>query len=106
MIHLDISAVYLRQAEPRTESTAVQVLLTTGGTRTRKHHVRIYILYQTYIPTDNDQIGQIYLGQELKVRRIGHDDMIEKDAVYIGHEADVIAQLLDTDGKKIGVTDP
>ena len=35
--------------------------------------------------TDSDQIGQIYLGEkELKVRRIGHDAMIEQDAVHIG----------------------
>ena len=55
--------------------------------------------------TDGDQIGQIYLGEEqLKVRRIGHDAMMEQDAVHIGYEADVTAHLLDTNGKKIGVT--
>ena len=55
--------------------------------------------------TDSDQIGQIYLGEEeLKVRRIGHNAMMEQDAVHIGYEADVTAQLLDTNGKKIGVT--
>ena len=30
--------------------------------------------------------------------------MMEKDAVHIGYEADVTAHLLDTNGKKIGVT--
>ena len=55
--------------------------------------------------TDSDQIGQIYLDEEeLKVRRIGHDAMMEQDAVYIGYEADVTAHLLDTNRKKIGVT--
>ena len=50
-------------------------------------------------------MGQIYLGQEeLKVRRIGHDAMMERDAVSIGYEADKTAHLLDTNGKKIGVT--
>ena len=50
-------------------------------------------------------MGQIYLGQEeLKVRRIGHDAMTEQDAVHIGYEAGVTAHLLDTNGKKIGVT--
>ena len=50
-------------------------------------------------------MGQIYLRQEeLKVRRIGHDAMMEQDAVHIGYEADVTAHLLDTNGKKIGVT--
>ena len=39
--------------------------------------------------TDSDQMRQIYLGQEeLKVRRIGHDAMMEQDAVHIGYEAD------------------
>ena len=50
-------------------------------------------------------MGQIYLGEEeLKVRRIGHDAMMEQDAVHIGYEADVTAHLLDTNGTKIGVT--
>ena len=54
--------------------------------------------------TDDDQMGQIYLGEEeLKVRRIGHDAMMEQDAVHIGYEADVTAHLLDTNGTKIGV---
>ena len=30
--------------------------------------------------------------------------MMEQDAVHIGYEADVTAHLLDTNGKKIGVT--
>ena len=42
--------------------------------------------------------------EELNVRRIGHDAMMEQYAVYIGYEADVTAHLLDTDGKEIGVT--
>ena len=52
--------------------------------------------------TDSDQIGQVYLGEEL--RRIGHDTMMQQDAVHIGYEADVTAHLLDTNGKKIGTT--
>ena len=35
---------------------------------------------------------------------IGHGAMMEQDAVHIGYEADETAHLLDTDGKKIGVT--
>ena len=42
--------------------------------------------------------------EELKVRRIGHDAMMEQDAVHIGYEADVTAHLLDTNGTKLGVT--
>ena len=120
-MHLDTYADYLRQVEPRTESRAVQALLTTGGHRIKKLHGRyleVYGPYQvmlnvdgisiytrTYVTTDRDQIGQIYLGEEeLKVRRIGHDATMEQDAVHIGYEADVTAVLLDTNGKKVGVT--
>ena len=31
--------------------------------------------------------------------------MMEQDAVHVGYEADVTAHLLDTNGKKIGVTE-
>ena len=65
----------------------------------------ISIYTRIYVTTDSDQTGQIYLDQEeLKYRRIGHDAMMEQDAVHIGYEADVTAHLLDTFGKKIGVT--
>ena len=65
----------------------------------------ISIYTRTYVTTDSDQIRQIYLGEEeLKVSRIGQDAMMEQDAVHIGYEADVTAHLLDTNGKKIGVT--
>ena len=121
LMHLGTYADYLRQVEPRTESRAVRRLLTTGGPRIKKLHgryVEVYGPYQvmlnvdgisiytrTYVTTDSDQIAQIYLGEEeLKVRRIGHDAMMEQDAVHIGHEAVVIGHLLDTNGKKIGVT--
>ena len=122
LMHLDTYADYLRQVEPRTESRAVRALLTTGGPRIKKLHGRymeVYGPYQvmlnvegisiytrTYVTTDSDQIGQIYLGEEeLKVRRIGHDAMMEQDAVHNGYEAHVTAHLLDTNGKKIGVTE-
>ena len=121
LMHLDTYADYLRQVEPRTESRAVRELLTRGGPRTKILHgrcVEVYGPYQlilnvdgksiytrTYVTTDSDQMGQIYLEQEeLKVRRIGYDAMMEQDAVHIGYEADVTAHLLDTYGKKIGVT--
>ena len=121
LMHLDTYADYLRHVEPRTESRAVRALLTTGGPRTKKLHgryVEVYGSYQvklnvdrisiytrTYVTTDSDQMGQIYLGQEeLKVRRTDHDALMEQDAVNIGYEADVTAHLLDTNGKKIGVT--
>ena len=121
LMHLDTYADYLRQVEPRTESRAVRALLTTGGPRMKKFHGRyleVYGPYQVmlnvdgisiytriYVTTDSDQMGQIYLGEEeFKVRRIGHDAMMEQDAVHIGYEPDVTAHLLDTNGTKIGVT--
>ena len=65
----------------------------------------ISIYTRTYVSTDSDQMGQIYLGQEeLKDRRIGHDAMMKQDAVHRGYETDVNAHLLDFNGKKIGVT--
>ena len=90
LMHLDTYADYLKQVEPRTESRAVRALLTTGGPRMKKLHGRyleVYEPYQvmlnvdgisiytrTYVTTDDDQMGQIYLGEEeLKVRKIGHD---------------------------------
>ena len=95
----------------------MRALLTTGGPRTRKLHeryVEVYGTYQvlnvegiiiytrTYVTTDGDQMRQTYLGQEeLKVRRVGYDAMMEQDAVHIGYEADVTARLLDTSGKKL-----
>ena len=111
LMHLDTYAEYLRRVEPRTESRAVRALLITGGPRIKKLHrryVEVYEQYQvmlnvngisiytrTYVTTDSDQIGQIYLGEEeLKVRRIGHDAMMEQDAVHIGHEAEVIVSVM------------
>ena len=95
---------------------AVRTSLTMGDPQIRKLHERyaeVYGRYQvmlksngisaytkTYITTDNDQKGQKYLVQEkMKVRRIGHDAMMEQDPVYVGYEADVTAHLLDTVGK-------
>ena len=104
LMHLDTYAGDLRQMEPRTESRDVRALLTTGGARIKKlrgRYVEVYgpyrvmlnvdgtnIYTRTYMTTDSDQIGQIYLGEEeLKVHRIGHDAMMEQDAVHIGYEA-------------------
>ena len=105
LMHLDTYAGDLRQMEPRTESRDVRALLTTAGARIKKlrgRYVEVYgpyrvmlnvdgtnIYTRTYMTTDSDQIGrQIYLGEEeLKVHRIGHDAMMEQDAVHIGYEA-------------------
>ena len=45
MMHLDTYADYLRQVEPRKESRAVRALLTLGGPRTKKLHVRYMEVY-------------------------------------------------------------
>ena len=117
LMHLDAYADYPRQVEPFSESRAVRALLLTDGPRIKKlrgRYVEVYGPYQVmlnvdgisiytriYVTTDSDQIGQIYLGEEeLKVRRIGHDAMMEQDAEHIGYETDVTAHLLDTNGKK------
>ena len=61
----------------------------------------ISVYTKTYVTTDHYQIEQIYLGQEeLKVRRTGHDAMMEQDAIHNGKEANVTAHLLGTDGKR------
>ena len=121
LIHLDTFEDYLRQVEPHTESRAVRALLATDGPRIKKlqgRYVKVNGPYQmmlnvdgisiysrTYVTTDSDQIEQIYLGQEeLRVRRIGHDAMMEQVAFHIEYRADVTAHLLDTNGNKIGVT--
>ena len=96
-------------------------MLTTGGPRRKKldrRYVEVYGPYQvmlnvygisiytrTYVTTDSDQIGQIYLGrEELKIRRIGPDAMMEQDAMLMRYDADVTAHFLETNGKKLGVT--
>ena len=39
---------------------------------------------KTYDTTDNEQVGQICVGQaELNVLRTGHDAIMEKDAIHI-----------------------
>ena len=80
MMHLDTYADCLRQVEPRTESRVVRSLLTTGGPRTKKlngRYVEVYGPYQeklnvdrisiytgTYVTTDSEKMGQVYLGEE------------------------------------------
>ena len=59
MMHLDTSADYLRQVEPRTELRAVRALLTTGGPQTKKLHgryVEVYGPYQVMLSVDGISI--------------------------------------------------
>ena len=103
LIHLDIYADYLKEKDPKLDSRAVRALLTTGGPRLMKvdgHYIDVHgpypilmnvdginIYTKAHITDANDQVGRIYIGQEeLKVRRIGHNAMLEQDAVHIGCE--------------------
>ena len=44
----------------------------------------VSIYTKAYVTTDNERLGQILLGpEELQLRRIGGDAMIEHDAVHI-----------------------
>ena len=110
LVHLVIYADYLKEKDPKLDSRAVRALLTTGGPRLMKldgHYIDVYglnIYTKAHITDANYQIGRIYIGQEeLKVRRIGHNAMLEQDAVHIGCEADLAAHVLDVQGRQLSV---
>ena len=120
LVHLDIYADYLREKDPKLESRAVRALLTTGGPRLMKvdgHHIEVHKPYpilmnvdgisiytKAHVTNASDQVGPIYIGrEELKVRRIGHNAMLEQDAVHIGCEADLAAHVLDVQGRQLSV---
>ena len=120
LVHLDIYADYLKEKDPKLDSRAVRALLTTGGPRLMKvdgHYIDVHGPYPILINVDginiytkahitdaNDQVGWIYIGkEELKVRRIGHNAMLEQDAVHIGCEADLAAHVLDVQGRQFSV---
>ena len=120
LVHLDISADYLREKDPKLDSRAVRALLTTGCPglmRVDEHYIEVHGPYPILMNVDGiniytmahvtdatDQIGRIYIGQEeLKVRRIGHNAMLEQDAVHIGCEADLAAHVLDVQGRQLSV---
>ena len=99
LVHLDIYADYLREKDPKLDSREVRTLLTTGGPTLMKvdgHYIEVHgpypilmnvdginIYTKAHVTDANDQIGRIYIGQEeLKVGRIGHNAMLEQDAVH------------------------
>ena len=115
LVHLDIYADYLREKDPKLDSRAVRALLTTGGPRPMRvdgHYIEVHgpypilmnvdginIYTKTHVTDASDQVGRIYIGQEkLKVRRIGHNAMLEQNAVHIDCEADLAAHVLDVKG--------
>ena len=120
LVHLDIYADYLREKDPKLDSRAVRALLTTGGPRLMRvygHYIEVHgpypilmnvdginIYTKAHVTDASDQVGRIYFGQEeLKMRRMGHNAMLEQDAVHIGCEADLAAQVLDVQGRQLSV---
>ena len=112
LVHLDIYADYLREKDPELDSSAVRALLTTAGPRLMRvdgHYIEVLgpypilmnvdginIYTKAHVTDASDQVGRIYIDQEeLKVRRIGHNAMLEQDAAHIGCEANLAAQVLD-----------
>ena len=64
----------------------------------------INIYTKAHVTDASDQLGRIYIGQEeMKVRRIGHNAMLEQDAVHIGCEVDLAALVLDVQGRQLSV---
>ena len=117
IMHIHVYADCLSALSPQTTSKAWRALLKRGGSKSVRvgnryteafgpHEVMlnidgINIYTKTIITLDEDLAGQIYLGrEELKVRSIGHCAMLEEDAMHIGTEADVSANVLDINGKK------
>ena len=111
LVHLDIYADYLREKFPKLDSRAVRALLTTGGPRLMRvdgHYIEVHgpypilmnveginIYTKAHVTDASDQVGRIYIGQEeLKVRRIVHNAMLEQDAVHIGCEADLASHVI------------
>ena len=120
LVHLDIYADYLREKDPKLDSRAVRALLTTGGPNLMKvdgYYIKVHgpcpilmnvdvinIYTKAHVTDASDQVGRIYIRrEELKVRRIEHNAMLEQDAVHIGCEADLAAHVLDVQGRQLSV---
>ena len=66
-----------------------------------------YIYTKAHVTDESDQVVRIYIGrEEHKVQRIGHNAMLEQDAVHIGCEADLAAHRLDVQGRQLSVKGP
>ena len=58
------------------------------------------IYTEAHVTNASDHVEQNYIGQdELKIRRLGHNAMLEQDAVHIGCKTDLAAHLLDVQGR-------
>ena len=81
------------------------------------HHIELHGPYPILMNVDGrniytkahltaaaDQVGRTYIDrEELKVRRNGHNAMLEQDAVHIGCEIDLAAHVLDVQGRQLSV---
>ena len=110
----------MREKESSLDSRAVRALFTTGGPRLMRkdgHYIEVYGPYSILMNVDginihtkahmtnsSDQVGGIYIGrEEFKVRLIGHNAMLEQDAVHIACEADLAAHILNVQGRQISM---
>ena len=120
LVHLNIYADYLWEKDPKLDSRAVRALLKTGGQRLRRvdgHYLEVHGPYPILMNVDginfytkahvndaSDQVGRIYIGREqLKMRRIGQNDVLAQNAVHICCEANLPAHVLDVQGKHLSV---
>ena len=95
-------------------------LVTTGGPRLMRadrHYIDDYGPYtilmnvdginlytKAHVTNASDQVVWIYIEkEELKVRRIGHNAIVEQNAVNLGREADLAAHVVDMQGRKLSV---
>ena len=57
-----------------------------------------------HVTNASDQVGQIYvIREELRIRRIRLNAVLEQDAVHIRCEADLAAHVLDVQGRQLSV---
>ena len=64
----------------------------------------ISIYTKAQVTNANDQVGRNYIGrEELKMRRIGHNTILEQAAVHIASEADLQAHVSDVLGRQLSV---
>ena len=120
LVHLDIYADNLKEKDHKLDSRAVRALLTTGWPRLMRvdgNYIEVYGPYPILMNVDGiklytkahvtnaiDQVGRIYIGQEeLMVRQIGHNTLLEQDEVHIGCEADLAAHVLDVQSRQFSV---
>ena len=120
LVHLDMYADYLREKDPKFDSEAVRALISIGRPRLMRvdgHYIDVYGSYPILMNVDgikiypksqlfnaSDQVDRTYIGlEELNVRRIEQNAILEPDAVGIGCEADLAADVVDVQGSQLSV---